>query len=528
MCRRWFDAVQCLLKKRITFQKVPLLTDVSEPVSSFLQSFQSYQSLTLDNVELGDCAKFWQLFYDQIEDLEIIDPEIKQRQFVEAVKYLTSLKSLRLIGCRDLFMSNKILHPGESQDILRTALKDLKHLGIVDNRYLSDAFFSRLTTLMPSLESLDLTGCQISFHKGLYKKFYPNSSFQKGASESILTFHFVHDFISSNAASIKELNFSRTLIDGDALEKLVTIPDLQLDKLHLASCDQLTNSGLLALALNQPSLKVLDLSSCVRVTDQSVIAFTKNLPSLTSLRLKLCRAVTDLSIAELSKLPFLNELDVSGCEFVTGQGIESLLKTKNYSLQRIHLGALSNIHETSVTKLVEMCSNLTVLNLTSGRSGVTNKSAQAIFVHATKLRELVLDFCDNVSDAGLLGMDLDEEQSKESAPSSSSSSISNGNSSVFNDFKISLRSRAEQEIVNEAAIKYTMRTMCEAQHGNINLSKSIANLKGLRVLKLTGCNKVTDVSLIYSFKFLELRSLTLAKCQQVSLNANWLLNQLRN
>lgn len=509
VCRRWFDAAQFLLRRRITFQKVALLSDSSEPLTTFLRSFQTYQAVTIDNVELGDCDAFWQLFHDDIEDLEIIDPEIKQRQFVESVKRLTALKRLRLISCRDLFMSNKILYQGESQEILRAALNNLRHLGIVDNRYLSDAFFSRLTTLMPHLESLDLTGCQISFHKGLYKKFYPNSNFQKGASESILTFHFVHDFININAASIKELNFSRTLIDGDALVKLIEIPDLRLHKFHLSQCDQLTNTGLIALAESQTDLEVLDLSSCSRVTDQSVIYFARNLKSLKILRLKLCRAITDLSIAELANLSHLEELDVSGCE-VTGQGIEKLFAQRNEIIKRIHFGALSNIHETSVIRLVEMCPRLTVLNLMSSRSGVTNKAAQAIFVHAINLRELILDFCDNVTDAGLLGMDLQDEEGsncRENTPSSSSSPQI--------DYKISLRSRAEQEIVNDATLKNTMQTMCEAREGNINLSKSIANLKGLSVLRLTGCNKVTDVSLIYCFKFLEMRSLTLAKCHQV-------------
>ena len=511
-CRRWFDILQSQLQRRITFQKVSVLSDTSEPLSTFLNSFQTYQAVTIDNVELADCERFWQLFNEQIEDLEIIDPEIKQRQFVEAVRHLTQLTSLRLISCRDLFMSNKILCPGESHEYLRVALQNLRHLGIVDNRYLSDAFFSRLTTLMPNLESLDLTGCQISFHKGLYRKFYPQNNFEKGASESILTFHFVHDFIRSNSATIKKLNFSKTLIDGDALEKLVRTPGLQLKELHLASCDQLTNTGLLALAETQVELEVLDVSSCVRVTDQSVISFAKNLPCLKILRLKLCRAVTDLGITELKTLPYLEEVDVSGCEFVTGQGIESLFKEENQYLRRLHLGALSNIHESSVIKLVEMVKNLTVLNLTSSRSGVTNKAAQEIFVHATKLRELNLDFCDNVTDAGLLGMDLTEE--KKSQDDDMRSPVP-----PMNDFKISLRSRAEQEIVNDAALKNTMRTMCEAQEGNINLSRSIANLKGLVVLKLTGCNKVTDVSLVYCFKFLELRSLTLAKCHQVRRNS---------
>lgn len=508
VCRRWFDAVQFLLRRRIIFQKMALLSDSTEPLSTFLKSFQAYQAVTVDNTEMGDCSKFWQLFHDQIGELEIIDPEVKRRHFLDTIKHLTQLRRLRLVSCRDLFMSNKILSSGDDQELLRTALKGLQHLGIVDNRYLSDAFFNRLTMLMPHLESLDLTGCQISFHKGLYRKFYPNSNFEKGASESILTFHFVHDFIKNAAGTISELNFSKTLIDGDALEKLIEIPDLRLKKLHLVSCDQLTNTGLIAVATSQTDLVHLDLSSCVRVTDQSVVCFAKHLKDLKVLRLKLCRAVTDLSIAELSSLPKLEELDVSGCEYVTGQGLEKIFTEKNTSLRRIHLGALSNIHEASVIKLVEMCPNLTVLNLTSSRSGVTNKAAQEIFVRAVHLQELNLDFCDAITDEGLLGMELSEDEKEENNSSGSSATFTN-------DFKISLRSRAEQEIVNDAALKNTMQTLCEAQEGNINLDKSIANLKGLRVLKLTGCNKVTDVSLIYCFKFLELQSLTLAKCHQV-------------
>jgi F-box and leucine-rich repeat protein 9 len=85
--------------------------------------------------------------------------------------------------------------------------------------------------------------------------------------------------------------------------------------------------------------------------------------------------------------------------------------------------------------------------------------------------------------------------------------------------KISLRSKAEEEIVNDAKRKKAMQEMCEQ---NLLASEtsgySIARLRGLRVLKLAGCNRISDVSLKYSFRLPELRELSLAKCQQVSID----------
>lgn len=86
-------------------------------------------------------------------------------------------------------------------------------------------------------------------------------------------------------------------------------------------------------------------------------------------------------------------------------------------------------------------------------------------------------------------------------------------------YQISLRSRAEEDIVNDAKRKRIMLHMCEqpVSGEEINCSPySIAHLKGLRSLNLASCNRISDVSLKYAFKFNELEVLSLAKCQQVS------------
>lgn len=88
-----------------------------------------------------------------------------------------------------------------------------------------------------------------------------------------------------------------------------------------------------------------------------------------------------------------------------------------------------------------------------------------------------------------------------------------------NPYHISLRSKAEEDIVNDAKRKRVMLHMCEQplNKEEINCSPySIARLRGLRSLNLASCNRISDVSLKYAFDFLELEALSLSKCQQIS------------
>lgn len=86
-------------------------------------------------------------------------------------------------------------------------------------------------------------------------------------------------------------------------------------------------------------------------------------------------------------------------------------------------------------------------------------------------------------------------------------------------YHISLRSKAEEDIVNDAKRKEIMLCMCEQSLNKeeINCSPySIGRLAGLRSLNLASCNRISDVSLKYAFEFLELEELSLSKCQQIS------------
>ena len=62
------------------------------------------------------------------------------------------------------------------------------------------------------------------------------------------------------------------LVDGNALQTLAeNCTEMQLEKLFLKSCDQLTNDGIISFIDVQRNLQVLDLSLSVRLTDLALM-----------------------------------------------------------------------------------------------------------------------------------------------------------------------------------------------------------------------------------------------------------------
>ena len=142
----------------------------------------------------------------------------------------------------------------------------------------------------------------------------------------------------------------------------------------------------------------------------------------------------------------------------------------------------------------------------------------------TRSIEILINSNLQLTDAALTGINIDKLESKqpnnrplEGFHPSSSSSLAERAS--LTSRKISLRSKAEEEIVRDASRKQAVFLAYE--QNNIEESdfkgSSIQKVKGLRRLNLKGCNKITDVTLKYGLKFIELRSLSLSNCQQISL-----------
>lgn len=512
-CQSWYMAANdhsFLKKKLAVFYKTPLNDENSSPIQIFENSSLTHFNYSFYEVEISNKINgFWEQMGEHIRSITLTNCDICEKVFAFILQKCPNLETLEIQSCRELFMSGRLLE-GKTEGLLLTSLENLKSLSLWSNRYLTDALFNRFISAAPALEKLNLSACSLQFHRGLVKKFYPTGSdiFQN-PSESVLTFYFVMQFIAARAKNIKRLLFGDTLIDGSALKILSETKDLQLESLDLYSCDQLTNTGIIALTIHQTSLTTLNIAHCSRVTDSSLVHICNNLVNLEGLNIQRCRAVTDLGIAELGKLKKLKYLNISQCELITKEGLQKgICAVENHPLIQLDIHSM-NLDQTGLIMVSEKLLNLQILDISYCFNAVTDISIQVIFKNQLKLRVLRISHCDKVSDAGLTGMGKLETDGEERPLVA-----------AFDEAripqKIHLGSRAEEEIVRDARRKRDVMMMCEKLSLDTYSGYSLARLKNLQDLDISACNRITDVSLTYAFNFKELAILNLSRCQQIT------------
>lgn len=399
-CRRWFEAStqpKFMARTQIHLDRL-LSNDTHEPqtpMDAFRASTRYYESIRLSQVEADQLnLAFWNRMGQQFAEIIFDECYMDEKILCAILRRTSRLESLELNNCRDLFMCGSLFKRTRDLDAVKSACKNIRSVSFSNNRYLSDGMFCRTIDMMGQLVSLNLSGCQISIHRGLCRRFYPPHN--KEASESVLTFNFILQYIGMLASTLKCLDFSKTLIDSASLTVLAETDGLHLERLVLRSCDQLTNSGISALVKVQTSLTELDLSASVRLTDPSVLEICRSLKQLKVLRLRKCRALTDLGIRQLRSLRQLECLDISECDAITSSGvIAGIASEPNGRMLELHASAL-NICELAVIKIAENMENLQVLDLSYCKNAITDLAAQMIFKHLINITSLNLEFCDMV------------------------------------------------------------------------------------------------------------------------------------
>ncbi|XP_031847821.1 uncharacterized protein LOC116433650 isoform X2 [Nomia melanderi] len=524
----------------------PRADNLCQVMEILQHSTRPFYHFIFREVELKINMPIWDQYGPHMKSLVLFGCDLSEKTLVEILKCCSSLKVLRISACRECLMSGKLLEDENDIKELSETLKNLHELNLDYNRFLSDALFNRLISICSNLESLNLMGCQISFHSGLYKKFYPqNSKTLPEASNSVLTFLNTLQYLKHQAYRLKHLNFGYTLIDGTALATLSSIEDLKLESLMLQGCYQLTIEGIRGLTEHQKCLKVLDISFCVRITDASLLCICKNLTKLEVFRIKRCRAVTDTGVQYIRLLRNLKELDISEDEQLTGDcithglcfnqktddsGIEENIELGNinfksigeyYDIEKtvqkktmqIFSANALHLHEESIECICRSFPNLRVLELSYCCSGVTDKTIQMVFKELVHLQTLKISHCKKVSDVGLTGMGAGNHDERVE-----NVQVVYKPEFTENRLRISLRSRAEEEIVRDANRKREVMKLCENVSRPLDIKSvfSLIRLKRLQELDLSGCNRITDVSLKHAFAFPELRILNLSQCQQVT------------
>lgn len=398
-CRQWFNALshrKFMSRIQIHFNQLQLTDIHSPPLNVFANSMRHYSKIQLNHVDLDQGSLcLWHRFGKNLTHIEFNSCDLSENTFTAILKVLNNLESISVKNCREIFMTGNLFRNPNDQTAVRMACRTVKSLSLSNNRYISDALFNRFTGVMENIQRLNLSGCYIAFHSALYRKFYPKH--QHEASSNIFTFFLIMQFIESHAQTLKYLDFSETLIDGNALSQLAEVKNLQLHGLQLRSCDQLTNSGISKLVSNQRLITEIDVSLSVRLTDFSLLDICRTLSHLKVLKMRRCRAITDQVLKSVHQLKHLECLDISECDAITSEGfIEGIANQTNDTMVELYVSAL-NICELSVIKLAQSLKNLRLLDLSFCKNAVTNLAVQFIFNHLTMLRTLNLEFCDMVS-----------------------------------------------------------------------------------------------------------------------------------
>ncbi|XP_076047587.1 uncharacterized protein LOC143029082 isoform X2 [Oratosquilla oratoria] len=511
VCWVWYEATSVHIAEKTTV----MITDDAGPALELLsKSSRTHHHWVFKEVSFTlDCKirEFWKAKWAWMKSVGFFSVLVKEEEFIELLSYCVSLRILN-IGSRHLFRPGTLLSNPEDVTLLSKTLLNVTHLHLACSRYLTDAIFSRMIAAVGKLRKLSLAGCQVSFQKAIYKRFYPEDGRVK-ASDHVLTFQHILTYITENASHIKEISLGRTSIDSESLYNLSVVPNLTLESVHLMSCDQLTKSGVQLLCENQKNITDLDLSLSSRLTDHAVIAVCRHLSKLKSLNLRRCQGITEHGIRELSQLKCLESLDISHLISVTSESLEHALGKEQRPLLRwLNLGSLG-LNWQTVVSIVEQSPNLQHLDLSLCTHGVVDKCVQTISKSLPHLKYLNLNGCALTTDIGYAGHSLGQSLDVNSDTLGIGGlSLEGLGLKVKDPYKVPLGLKAEREIHEEAEIKKYLELNIHEFHST---GYGIVNLIGLQELNLCGCVRVTDLTLIHALHLRELKYLNLSHCPQI-------------
>lgn len=463
-----------------------------------------YIHFEMSDIEFTEVSlPFFRNYGKTMKSLSLHRCFIREYIFVKAMTSCSSLEALTIQDCKELLMTGLLLNDEEDRMKLRQGWLQLRYLSFAYNRYLSDAILIKMLSLCPQVNTLILTGCQISYHSGMFHRFYPNGLVIP--SESVTTFQTLLRYIAGNSKKIKTLSLSHTLLDGNSLYNLSRTQHLGLRELQLNSCMQISNQGLIQMCTtpNLKALTELDVGLCPRITDTSLIILCSTLRQLRKFSVQACRAITDMGVANIMYMDKLEVLNLSDCELIQGAGIlKGLCHKVNYTIREINLAYLVNMSDTALVGMVAGMPNLRHLDLASCYNAVTDVSLQAVFRHSKWLRSFNISMCDRVTDCGLTGLGVSEKPIQPT---------------VEQLLRLPLGGRYERAIIDEAKINKELVELCESELVNAKKSEfNLSSLRGLQKVNLSNCNRVTDLSLKYAFQLTELKALDLSQCQRIS------------
>ncbi|XP_058834491.1 F-box and leucine-rich repeat protein 13-like isoform X1 [Topomyia yanbarensis] len=454
-CRRWMEAshyYEPFLDKTYYHFNQVEFGDQVGPFKYFSKGFRYYPRLTFTQVDFNKHSDFWAIHGLWITELTLRSCKIRKKKFISVMKNLLNLRRLELMQCDELFKTWPLEH-NLQEPMFPFFLFCLRHLSLSGCDYFNEYHFERFITMAPNLRSVDVSNCFINLY----------------LSKRITMLDRVMKLINKNRYLMSALNIADTpCVDDFTWHCLCEIEDLRLSHLTVAYCDRvpLKEPGIIRFLGLQTELTYLDLTSSTGINDECLQIIITSCPLLHTLKLRRCWLISDEGVLDMHTLQHLRVLDISNCERISDYGIMTgIVGKRPRELHELYLSILNHLTDSTLYYMMVTFKNIQILDLDSTTNCVTDASIQYIACYLQNLKQLNVVACTKITDAGFTGIDLPQKT-----------------------FAI----------------------------WDIEETFSIDRLKKLRILKVSGCYKITDFSLRYAFRFMELKELSISRCPQIS------------
>ncbi|KAJ8938923.1 hypothetical protein NQ318_011684 [Aromia moschata] len=188
----------------------------------------------------------------------------------------------------------------------------------------------------------------------ILKKFTTSSYFWQNVSFKDILSVIVND-------NTKHVNLTSATVDDEMLEILSKCKNITKLYLTRTGHNFITNTGLVNLLKQTNQLYLLVITHCEEVNDSVLECLSKYCPNLMGLDIGGCKNVTDVGIKYLSALRNLTWLTFSQTQ-ISDDGISALVKgSSGAKIRELRVDNCSNITEAGLKTIADNCPNIEIL-----------------------------------------------------------------------------------------------------------------------------------------------------------------------
>ncbi|XP_063724024.1 F-box and leucine-rich repeat protein 13-like [Symsagittifera roscoffensis] len=403
--------------------------------------------------------------------------------FLSIVQIFSQLESLTINGCNTLFMTGQLTSSDEHlMSTLTCNWSRMRTVEVVNVSYLNDDNFSALfnTAGVSTLGRISLRSIKLAYHL---------ENMTKG---SLLCFSSLKNFITNRRELLTDLTLDFSNVTDTMLVDLSQIDSLNLLRLSLFACRDVTDKGVIQLVKTQTALEKINISQLKEITAKVLVTLEENCKHLSILLMSKCNSVVGRkSVPSLNSLP-ITHLNLSECHRIDSKDLLDLCATPPGlpHLETLEIENFGVISDQIFPLLCTFSPKLQTLNMCTVPS-INIESMVSIYTYLTELRVLKIAWTNSITDDLLLGANNNGE----------------GGDQVDSD-------------VIKCSCDFTLGLQKQQEKGAYSCplynTTNISRLTKLEQLDLFSCSNISDLSIIHTFRLPNLKQLNLSMCTHIT------------